>query len=75
MVVRRKADPDGSKSPKMKAVDRDDHKQHGKRENGSAMEVWVHPNLNRMVKGSDYKFASGEAEQYWMDRRAKKPQS
>ena len=70
MAVRRQSSPDGNKSPKMKALDRINRKQNGKRGNSADGEVWVHPNLNRMLKGSDYKFASGDAELYWMDRRA-----
>lgn len=36
-------------------------------------EVWVHPELSRLLKGSDYKLASDKAEEYWMDRQRNHP--
>jgi hypothetical protein len=32
-------------------------------------DLWVHPDINRLLKGSDAKLATGEAANYWMERR------
>ena len=40
-----------------------------RRKPSNSDEVWVHPELSRMLKGSDYKLASDHAEEYWMARQ------
>jgi hypothetical protein len=35
-------------------------------------EVWVHPDLGRVLKGSDQKYMTDEALQYWFDRQRQK---
>ena len=44
-----------------------------KRRRPGDKEVWVHPELSRVLKGSDYKLSSDKAEEYWMDRQRKHP--
>ncbi|GAC1649649.1 MAG: hypothetical protein NVS9B15_08980 [Acidobacteriaceae bacterium] len=35
--------------------------------------LWINPNLSRLLKGSDHKLSSDEAERYWMDRHSRRP--
>ena len=35
-------------------------------------QVWVHPDLNRLLKGADHKFMTDEAHQYWLHRQRQK---
>ena len=36
-------------------------------------EVWVNPDLERLLKGPDHKLATSEAERYWMERLRRQP--
>ncbi|MBV9670498.1 MAG: hypothetical protein JOZ43_06040 [Acidobacteriales bacterium] len=44
-------------------------KKNKKSPQPNTSEVWVHPDLERLLKGSDYKLGTSQSEQYWMDRR------